>query len=189
MGKTTSRAGRLILFLVLSALLAGVDQLTKRWALSALGDHEPVVLIDGILWFLRIENTGAAFGIMKGQMTVFYLITAVVTAGIVAVILRMPPEKKYFPLFLCLCFLWAGALGNLIDRTFRKSVVDFIYFVPIDFPVFNVADIFVTCSTAVLMILLLTRYSDEELSFLGLGSRKKAEKAEKEEKEEKEEAE
>ena len=85
-------------------------------------------------------------------MTVFYLITAVVTAGIVAVILRMPPEKKYFPLFLCLCFLWAGALGNLIDRTFRKSVVDFIYFVPIDFPVFNVADIGVTCGFVIFLL-------------------------------------
>ena len=67
-----------------------------------------------------------------------------------------------------LAFLLAGAAGNLIDRAFRQSVVDFIYFKPIDFPVFNVADIYVTCSTFVMVILILRYYEDEDFAFLSL---------------------
>ena len=156
-------------FLAGALFLSFLDQLSKRWALDNLGDHEPVKLIGDILWFLRIENTGAAFGILKGHMEVFYLITAVVTAAIFYMVLTLPPVKRSVPLLVTLTFLWAGALGNLIDRTFRKSVVDFIYFVPIDFPVFNVADIFVTCSTAALMLLFLFYYKEDEVLFPGSG--------------------
>ena len=79
---------------------------------------------------------------------------------------RFPAEKKYDPLLLVASFIAAGAIGNLIDRVMRKSVVDFIYFVPIDFPVFNVADIFVSCATAALMLLILFYYKDDDLDFL-----------------------
>ena len=126
------------LFAAVTLVAAVLDQLSKRWALANLGDHEPVPLIPGVLEFLRIENRGAAFGILQGLVT--------------------------------LAFLLAGAAGNLIDRAFRQSVVDFIYFKPIDFPVFNVADIYVTCSTFALVLLILRFYEDEDFAFL---SRKK----------------
>lgn len=158
------------LFAAVTLAAAGLDQLSKRWALANLGDHEPVPLIPGVLEFLRIENRGAAFGILQGRMEFFYLITAVVAAGIIYVIFRLPEERKYLPLLVTLAFLLAGAAGNLIDRAFRKSVVDFIYFKPIDFPVFNVADIYVTCSTFALVLLILRFYEDEDFAFL---SRKK----------------
>lgn len=159
------------LFAAVTLAAAGLDQLSKRWALANLGDHEPVPLIPGVLEFLRIENRGAAFGILQGRMEFFYLITAVVAAGIIYVIFKLPEDRKYMPLLVTLAFLLAGAAGNLIDRAFRKSVVDFIYFKPIDFPVFNVADIYVTCSTFALVLLILRFYEDEDFAFL---SRKKA---------------
>ena len=89
------------------------------------------------------------------------------------VLVKLPTERKYMPLLVILSFISAGAAGNFIDRVMRRSVVDFIYFVPIDFPVFNVADIFVTCSTALLVILVLFYYQESDFNFLKDGARKK----------------
>ena len=157
------------LFAAVTLVAAVLDQLSKRWALANLGDHEPVPLIPGILEFLRIENRGAAFGILQGQMSFFYIISAVVGAVILYVLFRLPCDRRYLPLLAAVSFIAAGAAGNLIDRTFRQSVVDFIYFKPIDFPVFNVADIYVTVGTAVMMLLVLFYYKDEDFDFLKRG--------------------
>ena len=165
MNKTTKHF-QIFLFLVITVSAVWFDQFTKKWALANLGDHEPVPLIEGILEFLRIENHGAAFGILQGQMSFFYIISAAVGIVILYVLLRMPCEARYYPLLITVSFIAAGAVGNLIDRIFRRSVVDFIYFKPIDFPVFNVADIYVTTATAVMMILILFYYKDEEFDFL-----------------------
>ena len=165
MNKTTKHF-QILLFLVITVTAVWFDQFTKKWALANLGDHEPVPLIEGILEFLRIENHGAAFGILQGQMSFFYIISAAVGIVILYVLLRMPCETRYYPLLITVSFIAAGAVGNLIDRIFRRSVVDFIYFKPIDFPVFNVADIYVTTATAVMMILVLFYYKDEEFDFL-----------------------
>ena len=165
MNKTTKHF-QILLFLVITVTAVWFDQFTKKWALANLGDHQPVPLIEGILEFLRIENHGAAFGILQGQMSFFYIISAAVGIVILYVLLRMPCETRYYPLLITVSFIAAGAVGNLIDRIFRRSVVDFIYFKPIDFPVFNVADIYVTTATAVMMILVLFYYKDEEFDFL-----------------------
>ena len=172
------------LFAAVTLVAAVLDQLSKRWALANLGDHEPVPLIPGILEFLRIENRGAAFGILQGRMEFFYLITAVVAAGIIYVIFKLPEERKFLPLLVTLAFLLAGAAGNLIDRAFRQSVVDFIYFKPIDFPVFNVADIYVTCSTFALVLLILRFYEDEDFAFLSRKKETAAQEAGKEDQQE-----
>ena len=165
MNKTTKHF-QILLFLVITVTAVWFDQFTKKWALANLGDHQSVPLIEGILEFLRIENHGAAFGILQGQMSFFYIISAAVGIVILYVLLRMPCETRYYPLLITVSFIAAGAVGNLIDRIFRRSVVDFIYFKPIDFPVFNVADIYVTTATAVMMILVLFYYKDEEFDFL-----------------------
>ena len=164
--KKTTKQFQLFLFLAITVIAVWFDQFTKKWALANLGDHQPVPLIEGILEFLRIENHGAAFGILQGQMSFFYIISAIVGIVILYILLRMPCEAKYFPLLVTVSFIAAGAVGNLIDRVFRKSVVDFIYFKPIEFPVFNVADIYVTTATAVMMILVLFYYKDEDFAFL-----------------------
>ncbi|MGP1348900.1 MAG: signal peptidase II [Stomatobaculum sp.] len=164
--RTDRKSLHFLLFLIITAAAVWADQFTKRLAVEHLKLREPVVLIPGVLGFLRIENTGAAFGILKGHMSLFYIITALVGIVILYVIFRLPTVRKYRPLLLALSLIAAGAIGNLIDRVTRKSVIDFIYFVPVDFPVFNVADIFVTCATASLMFLILFYYRDEEFDFL-----------------------
>ena len=79
---------------------------------------------------------------------------------------RLLNQQSYRILrMLCVTYT-AGALGNLIDRIFRGYVVDMIYFVPINFPVFNVADCYVTVATAALLFLLMKVYSDEDLAVL-----------------------
>ena len=71
---------------------------------------------------------------------------------------------------LCVTYT-AGALGNLIDRIFRGYVVDMIYFVPINFPVFNVADCYVTVSVVLLIILILFVYKEDDFGFLKLSKK------------------
>ena len=162
------RSVRTVIFIALTGVLVLLDQLTKQIALEKLADGMVVPIIPEVLQFYRISNTGAAFGIMKGRFGFFYLITAVVTAAIIFLMARMPEDKKYRPLMYTAAFILAGALGNVIDRCTRHYVVDFIYFKPIDFPVFNVADIYVTCATAVLMFLMLSHYREEDFAFLSL---------------------
>ena len=67
----------------------------------------------------------------------------------------------------------SGAIGNLIDRCFRKYVVDFFYFKLIDFPVFNVADIYVTSAAIVLIILIMFYYKEEDFDFMKISKNKK----------------
>ena len=169
------------LFAAVTLVAAVLDQLSKRWALANLGDHEPVPLIPGVLEFLRIENRGAAFGILQGRMEFFYLITAVVAAGILYVIFKLPEERKFLPLLVTLAFLLAGAAGNLIDRAFRQSVGEFISCEPSGFPGFNVADIYVTCSTFAMVLLILRFYDDEDFAFLSRKKNTTMQEAEKEE--------
>ena len=78
----------------------------------------------------------------------------------------------YRPLLYTAAIVFAGAMGNFIDRVFRGYVVDFIYFSLIDFPTFNVADIYVTCGITVMVFLMFFRYKEEnDFDFLKPGNR------------------
>ena len=78
----------------------------------------------------------------------------------------LPAEKRFAGMRIGLLFIAGGAVGNLIDRITQQYVVDFIYFVPIDFPKFNVADIYITIGVALLAVLLFFYYNDEEFETL-----------------------
>ena len=80
-----------------------------------------------------------------------------------AMLILLPASKKYRAIRVCLVFLTAGAAGNLYDRIFFDYVTDFLYFSYINFPIFNVADIYVTLSTITLVILFLFFYSEDDL--------------------------
>ncbi len=140
-----------------------LDQAVKLWALRDLKGHGSIPIIKNVLELLYVENRGAAFGIFQNRQWLFILITCIVLAGAVIVASRIPGNLRYRPLQICLFFVCAGAVGNLIDRIGRHYVVDMIYFKLIDFPVFNVADIYVTVSVAALIFLILFYYKDEEL--------------------------
>ena len=145
--------------------LAGVilDQLSKYMAVHFLQGTDGVDLIPGVFRLTYLENRGAAFGVLQGQQWFFYIITAVILVVVVLAYVRIPAGRKFLPLQICAVFIVSGSLGNLIDRVRLGYVVDFFYFELIDFPVFNVADIFVTVSAVLLAVLLLLYYKEEDL--------------------------
>ena len=145
--------------------LAGVilDQLSKYMAVHFLQGTDGIDLIPGVFRLTYLENRGAAFGVLQGQQWFFYIITAVILVVVVLAYVRSPAGRKFLPLQICAVFIVSGALGNLIDRVRLGYVVDFFYFELIDFPVFNVADIFVTVSAVLLAVLLLLYYKEEDL--------------------------
>ena len=148
--------------------LAGVilDQLSKYMAVHFLQGTDGIDLIPGVFRLTYLENRGAAFGVLQGQQWFFYIITAVILVVVVLAYVRIPVGRKFLPLQICAVFIVSGALGNLIDRVRLGYVVDFFYFELIDFPVFNVADIFVTVSAVLLAVLLLLYYKEEDLEYI-----------------------
>lgn len=157
-----SFSSRLTAIIAAAALIA-LDQWTKILAVSALGDGHIIPIIRNVLVLMYIENRGAAFGIFQNGTVILSVISAIAVAAFVVFYQKIPPETKYRPIRIILVFLTAGAAGNLIDRVMLHYVRDFIYFQLIDFPVFNVADIYVTCSVFVLVILLLFVYKEDDL--------------------------
>lgn len=149
------------LFLVLTAF----DLFTKSVAVSTLEGGKRIPLISGILEFYYIQNRGAAFGIFQDGTFILGVISAIALFALVFIYLRIPDGRKYLPLRLVLIFIAAGAAGNLYDRVTLQYVRDFIYFSLIDFPVFNVADIYVTCSVFILAFLILFYYKEDDLQF------------------------
>lgn len=152
--------------ILLFAVLVILDQLTKTAAVNALKGKAPAVLIKGVLELYYLENTGAAFSLLRNAQWLFIIIASAAIIAIGVLLLKMPANKKLQPLRIILILIGAGAAGNLIDRFFLGYVRDFIYFSLINFPVFNVADIYVTSAVALLIILILFYYKEEDFSFL-----------------------
>ena len=149
-----------------SILLTVLDQWTKYLAVLHLKGRAPFVLIDGVFELSYLENRGAAFGIFQGQKAVFLICTVLILGLVVFYYTRLPEGKHYHPVRLVGVLLCAGALGNMIDRAANSYVVDFFYFMLIDFPVFNVADCYVTVGAILLALLIMFYYKEEELGFL-----------------------
>jgi signal peptidase II len=154
--------GQFLWCIPLVAVLIIIDQITKRIAVNVLADGLRIPLINGVLEFTFVQNRGAAFGIMQNALPFFVVITLAALCVITYFLLHIPSQKRYLPLRICLCFIAAGAIGNFIDRLRLSYVRDFIYFSLIDFPVFNVADIYITCATILLVLLMLFYYRDED---------------------------
>ena len=144
-----------------------IDQITKKAAVLHLKDQQPIDLIRNVFQLYYLENRGAAFGIMQGRKPFFIAITIVILIVIVYIYARMPAHKKFVLLRVLLVLIAAGAVGNFIDRFLQGYVVDFFYFSAINFPVFNVADIYVTCSAVILILTVLFYYKDQDLKELG----------------------
>lgn len=153
-------------------LMIALDQFTKYLAVIKLKEQKPFEIIPGVLELNYLENRGAAFGMLKNQKFFFVFIAIVIIGLIVYFLVKMPDKKKYDILHLLLVMIAAGAIGNMIDRIRLDYVVDFIYLVIIHFPIFNVADIYVTVSTALLVVLLLFVYKEEDLNFLSFKQNK-----------------
>lgn len=163
----------LIIDLLAFAILVFADQFTKHLAVRYLKDQDSIILIPGVLELTFLKNNGAAFGILQNQK-VFFIMIAVVILGVIAyVLIRLPQGKKYLSMQILLIMIASGAAGNMIDRVRHEYVVDFISFVLIHFPIFNVADIYVTVSTFFFVIFFLFRYEEKDFDFLSFRQQKK----------------
>lgn len=171
MTKTKTNPARHIGIAVCIAALIGLDQLTKYLAVLFLKGKNPVSLIPGVLEFRYLENSGAAFGMLQNQQWIFAILTVAFLAAALIFYVRVPKTRRYMPLIFTAAVLVSGAVGNFIDRMAHRYVVDFIYFSVIDFPIFNVADIYVTLSVIALLILVFFHYKEEDFHFI---RRKKA---------------
>ena len=139
-----------------AGILTALDQWTKFLTVTLLKGKAPFVLIDGVLELRYLENHGAAFGILQGQQGLFFVLTGAAILFLCwAYGFRIPSGRAYLPVNLICVLILSGALGNLIDRLRLSYVVDFIYFKLIDFPIFNVADCYVSVSAVFLALLLL----------------------------------
>lgn len=152
--------------LISFVMLIVFDQWTKALAVAHLMNQKPFVMIPGVFQLHYLENRGAAFGMLQGKQTYFAIMAIAVFIVICFLYFKLPWQKRFHYLRAVGIFLAAGAAGNLIDRLMYGYVVDFFYFELIDFPIFNVADIYVTCATFALAILILFYYKEEELACL-----------------------
>jgi signal peptidase II len=147
-------------------LLAALDQLAKFIVTGNFELHESRPLIKGVFSLTYIRNEGIAWGMFQGGRIVFLVITVIVLAACFYVYYKISGEKKLAPVRYCLIFVAAGSIGNMIDRVKLGYVVDFFDFELINFPVFNVADIYVTVSMILLIILICFVYKDEDFEVL-----------------------
>lgn len=163
MDSMKSRSRHYFLAILLVFLGVWFDQFTKALAVSHLKGQEPFVLIKNVFQFEYLENRGAAFGMLQNKQVFFFIIVLIISVFIIWFYLHVPMTGKYLPLRVCALFIFAGAIGNFIDRLKLSYVVDFFYFKLINFPIFNVADIYVTVGTFILAFLLLFYYKEEDL--------------------------
>ena len=141
-------------FLILTLCAAGivaVDQFTKYLTVSNIALHQDIPFLPGVLSLTYEQNTGAAFSMLQGQQWFFALIFLVFTAALIWLY-----AKKVFPFtkleWFCLAAVYGGGFGNMIDRVRFGYVIDMIQTDFMNFPIFNVADSFITCGCIVLII-------------------------------------
>lgn len=140
------------LLIVLCVLgIAAADQLTKYLVVQNIPLYSEVPVIDGLFHLTYVQNTGAAFSMLQGMQWLFALMFLLLTVAIIWDFTKksMPFTKLERWLIVC---IYAGGLGNMIDRLRLGYVIDMIEVEFITFPVFNVADCFITCGCIALML-------------------------------------
>ena len=140
-----------IAFTIFAAGIVAADQITKFLTVANIALYEDVPFIPGLLQLTYVQNTGAAFSSFEGQQWMFALIFAAFTLGILWEYFKKPMGFTTFERW-CIAAVYGGGLGNMIDRVRMGYVVDMIETTFIEFPVFNVADCFITCGCIALMV-------------------------------------
>ncbi len=146
-------------FALFAAAIAAADQLTKYLVVQNIPLYEKVSLLPGVLGLTHVRNQGAAFSSFQGMQWLFALIFAGFTLAILYEYFKKPMPFTRLERW-CIAAIYGGGLGNMIDRVRQGYVVDMIQTQFMDFPVFNVADCFITCGCVALMISLCLFHRD-----------------------------
>ena len=149
----------MVLYVILVFAIITIDLLVKLWAQNTLMDIGTIPIIKDVFHLTYAENRGAAFSILEGKRWFFIILTAVML-----IVIALAFFKNYFKGVwgkTTLVFIFSGAVGNFIDRLLLGYVVDMFDFRLINFPVFNVADIFLTIGAIMGIIYIL--FIDKDL--------------------------
>ena len=141
-------------FVLLSAfvaVIAIVDQITKVLVVQNIALFERVDAIPGLFSLTYVENTGAAWSSFQGARWMFVALFVVLTVLLLWEYFKKPMPFTAFERW-CLAAVYGGGLGNIIDRVFQGAVVDMIRLDFMEFPIFNVADCFITCGCIALAV-------------------------------------
>lgn len=148
-----------MLYYLIALVIIVIDQLTKWWVVANMEIGESITVIENVFYITSHRNTGAAWGILAGQMGFFYIVTSIVILVVIYYMKKFAKESKLMGWSLAL--ILGGAIGNFIDRLFRKEVVDFFntYIGSYDYPIFNVAD---SALVVGVILVLIATYLDEK---------------------------
>lgn len=161
-----SKSVKNIVYGIICILLVAIDRISKVLVVQNLQGKENLVIIKNIFELEFLANSGAAFSSFLGKRGFLITISTVIMLFCIFEFLRIPATKRYAGLRITFLLLVSGAIGNLIDRALTGFVVDFFYFVPINFPRFNVADVYITVAMVMLIVQFIFIYKDEETDFL-----------------------
>ena len=134
----------LVIMSLFAAAIVVADQFTKYLTVANIALHQDIPFLPGLLSLTYERNTGAAFSMLQGQVWLFAVIFALFTIGIIYEFRKNTMKFTNFERW-CIVAIYGGGLGNMIDRVRLGYVVDMIETKFMVFPVFNVADCFITC--------------------------------------------
>lgn len=139
-------------YYLIALVIIGIDQMTKWIIVRTMELGERIPVIESFFYITSHRNSGAAWGILEGQMTFFYIITIIVVIGIIFYMQKYAKESRLLGVSLSL--LLGGAIGNFIDRLLHQEVVDFLDFhiFGYNFPIFNMADSSLTIGVILVII-------------------------------------
>ena len=153
---------------IIFSLLVLFDQITKIFARNSIKE-QPVSIIKDVFSLQYLENRGSIWGILQGKVDILLIFSVFLFLLLIYVYIKTPKTAHYHLFFWVLVVIGAGAVGNTIDRLFFGFVTDFLYFELINFPIFNVADCYITvCAFFIAYLILFGKYKDDEFRFLSL---------------------
>ena len=143
-----------IKLLICSLSIVLIDQFSKFIVSNKLGFERSRNIIPNILDLTLVKNKGAAFSLFSNSTTILTVTSAVATLLLITIILKLPIRSYWNSIGLS--YLLGGTVGNGIDRLFKGYVLDFFELLPINFPIFNVADISINIAIICFLIELIS---------------------------------
>lgn len=155
---------------VLCLLLIAGDQISKEAAFRFLKRGSFVVIPD-VLQLTYKENPGILFGFLNSQKLFILFFCFILLCLVSLILFRLPDKAIFVKAHIFISIFFSGALGNFVDRFRLGHVIDFVYFIGIDFPIFNLSDLLLTIGAIGLLACLIFCYSEKELEFLNFKKR------------------